>query len=107
MIPSATLTGCTELRPKSRDFGTNEIAGNWRRAVADRHVRSHRCFGTVISDKLSQMGEPVVPPCVVGPESDDEWQRAECGPPPRRRRKVFIDNLLAWRPVTDRRQPFI
>ena len=40
--PSATLTRCIVLRPTPRDFGTNEIAVNWRRAVADGRVRSRR-----------------------------------------------------------------
>ena len=33
--PNATLTRSIVMRPTPRDFGTNEIAGDWRRAVTD------------------------------------------------------------------------
>jgi Uncharacterized protein conserved in bacteria (DUF2252) len=53
----------------------------------------------VIGQKLSHVDEPVLTPCHESPKPNDERQRAQGGPPPRRRGQQFIDELLARRAV--------
>src|SRR6476661_7121369 len=92
--------------PKGRDHHrpVGEVRGRMR-ASAGPHTRAavtpprwnYSLGALAIGKKLSHVDEPVLTPCHQSPKPKDKRQRAQGGPPPRRRGQQFIDELLPRR----------
>jgi Uncharacterized protein conserved in bacteria (DUF2252) len=80
---------------RSRVRSAGPSAGSYRPARS----RYGSLSALVIGKKLSHVDEPVLTPCHESPKPKDKRQRAQGGPPPRRRGQQFIDELLPRRPI--------